>query len=88
MTARRIYHVTVEVTAYVVAESSEQAERWAVDNADLLTGEPGITADAREIDAVPAADARVLPWASFGMSGDEHDRTLAEWLAVATGGAK
>ncbi|MFA7295664.1 MAG: hypothetical protein WC211_00590 [Dehalococcoidia bacterium] len=85
MTARRVYRVTVEVTAYVLATSPEEAEEWCLGEGsyDLREEEPEAMATLDPVTAVDSGIAASLPWIACDVDDDERDRTVAEWLALA-----
>lgn len=78
---KRIYQVTVSLTAYVLAESPRQAEEWATENVTEIS-DTKPSADACEVSAAPKGVGASLPWVACGLRDDEFGRTIAEWLAV------
>lgn len=86
---KRIYEVTVTITAHILAESPDQAARWATEHLDDLEEAdlPKTSTKTTTLEAVSPECGRATPWVACDVDDEEIDCTVAEWLA-AIGGAK
>lgn len=79
---KRVFLVTVTMTDYVTATTPEEAARWGERN--MLSGDAHVTSKA-EPASLPIPEAleewaASTPWAAGGLTIDEVDMTVHDWL--------